>query len=206
MLRIDAEENEAPRTSSPDVSRVLRSGELREAHAVFWRAFRRCGVGRVRRLHGVDDRGWTRSGGVRRPHTHYLVKRLAWPSESLRREPQATGHVDAASSQLRRVLDGHGVEEARRSVDRAGARAATCGRCRWLPRATPSEVGAGSAEGVEGAAAPDVARLFRRSEWQLRERARAYLRNKRSAALTGTGRVDDLEGLCWLNRRMPSRG
>ena len=42
MLRIDAEENDAPTHIVTLTSRrVLREAALREAHAVFWRGFRR---------------------------------------------------------------------------------------------------------------------------------------------------------------------
>ena len=82
MLRIDAEENDPPSHIITLTSRdVVDSAALREAHAVFWRAFRRA-WGPVEYAGFME---WTtghgrRSGGLRRPHTHYLVKGLVLPS------------------------------------------------------------------------------------------------------------------------------
>lgn len=78
MLRIDAEENDAPELVLTLTSRRadLTSKEYGAACAVFWRAFRRR-YGQAVQYCGFIE--WTtgdgpRSGGVRRLHSHWLVK------------------------------------------------------------------------------------------------------------------------------------
>lgn len=209
MLRIDAEENEAPTHVVTLTScNVMTDGELREAHAVFWRAFRR-------RWGSVEYAGfmeWTtgrarHSGGVRRPHTHYLVKRLLLPpnvatTRTAGKTPCACGShetcLECWVSAEWCKLAGAWIVQARELRHAGGVVGYLALHHRKWEQAPP--------RGWKGRRLRTSRHYFAVPNPVLRERARAYLRERHTrVALTAAGRADDLEGvlLARLHGRTP---
>lgn len=199
MLRIDAEENEAPSHVITLTCRdVMTNSGLREAHAVFWRAFRR----RWGKVEYAGFMEWTtgrgpRSGGIRRPHTHYLVKRLQLPATAV--TTRAKGELPC------RCGDAEGCLECWVAVEWCKLAGAWIVQARELKHAG-GVVGYLALHHHKWEQAPPpgwTGRRLRTSRGYfavpngvLRERARAYLRERHTRlALASEGREEDLEGL-----------
>lgn len=199
MLRIDAEENDAPTHIVTLTSRrVLREAALREAHAVFWRGFRRA-WGHVEYAGFME---WTtgdgpRSAGLRRPHTHYLVKRLILAtgivatraaSENPCMCGDASTCLECWTAQEWRKLAGAWIVQARELRHAGGVVGYLALHHRKWEQAPP--------KGWRGRRLRTSREYFAAPNSLLRERARAYLKERHTRArLAGEGRQDDLEGV-----------
>jgi hypothetical protein len=138
-----------------------------------------------------------RSGGVRRPHTHYLVKRLVLPANV--QTTRAAGKTSCRCADVETCLEcwvaaewcklaGAWIVQARELMHAGGVVGYLALHHRKWEQAPPA--------GWKGRRLRTSRHYFGVPNPILRERARAYLRERRTRlALTAAGRVDDLEGV-----------
>jgi hypothetical protein len=199
MLRIDAEENEVPsHVITLTCRHVMVYARLREAHAVFWRAFRRS-WGAVEYAGFME---WTtgegpRAGGIRRPHTHYLVKRLCLPVGVV--ATRARGDNPCRCRDIRTCVEcwtamewqklaGAWFVQVRELRHAGGIVGYLALHHRKWEQAAP--------KGWTGRRLRTSRGYFAVPNGVLRERARAYLKERRlRGRLAAEGREDALEGL-----------